>query len=102
MDAATVLTNVTELSASFSADRRARQMRRHLEPADFEALAKAGYLLTGVPVGMGGLWTDLQTSTRPISEILRSIARGDPSVALVSAMHPAVLSFWLGVPEAPE
>jgi alkylation response protein AidB-like acyl-CoA dehydrogenase len=51
---------------------------------------------------MGGLWVDLATSTRPIAEILRTLARGDPSVALVSSMHPAVLSFWLCQPEAPE
>ena len=28
--------------------------------------------------------------------------RGDASVALVSAMHPAVLSFWLATPRVPE
>ena len=90
MDSETVLANVSEISASFAADRRARQARRHLDAADFEALAKAGYLLTGVPASMGGLWTDLQHSTRTIAELLRVLAKGDPSVALVSAMHPAV------------
>jgi alkylation response protein AidB-like acyl-CoA dehydrogenase len=37
--------------------------------------------------------------------MLRELARGDPSVALVAAMHPAVLAFWLGVEtvdDAPE
>ena len=60
-----------------------------------------GFLLTGVPASMGGLWRDVASSTRPIAELLRTLARGDPSVALVSSMHPAVLSFWLCQPEAP-
>jgi alkylation response protein AidB-like acyl-CoA dehydrogenase len=95
MDAETVLRNVAAISQRFAADRRARQMRRNLDKADFDALADAGYLLTGVPADMGGLWTDLQSSTRPICEILRTLAQGDPSVALVSAMHPAVTGYWL-------
>jgi alkylation response protein AidB-like acyl-CoA dehydrogenase len=32
--------------------------------------------------------------------MLRCLARGDSSVALVSAMHPAVLAFWLASPNA--
>ena len=95
MDAATVQRNVATLAEAFARDRRERQLRRHLDPADFAALAEAGYLLTGVPADMGGLWVDLQTSARPISEILRTLAQGDPSVALVSAMHPAVTGYWL-------
>ena len=96
MDAATVQHNVATIAERFARDRRERQVRRHLDPADFAALAEAGYLLSGVPAEMGGLWTDLQSSVRPISEILRTLAKGDPSVALVSAMHPAVISIWLG------
>ncbi|HXG37092.1 MAG TPA: acyl-CoA dehydrogenase family protein, partial [Dehalococcoidia bacterium] len=61
-----------------------------------------GFLLSGVPAEMGGLWVDLARSTRPISELLRTIARGDPSVALVSSMHAAVLSFWLCQQDAPD
>ncbi|MPZ50794.1 MAG: hypothetical protein GEU75_16095 [Dehalococcoidia bacterium] len=37
-----------------------------------------------------------------MSEILRTLAKGDPSVALVSSMHPAVLSFWLCQDQVPE
>jgi alkylation response protein AidB-like acyl-CoA dehydrogenase len=95
VDALTVQSNVAAIAERFAADRRARQARRHLDKADFDALAEAGFLLTGVPASMGGLWTDMQTSTRGICEILRTLARGDPSVALVSAMHPAVLSVWM-------
>ena len=40
----------------------------------------------------GSTWP---TSTRTIAEIYRGLARADASVALVSAMHPAVLAFWL-------
>jgi alkylation response protein AidB-like acyl-CoA dehydrogenase len=98
MDAATVQRNVATIAEDFARDRRERQVRRHLDPADFAALADAGYLLSGVPADMGGLWVDIQTSVRPICEILRTLARGDPSVALVSAMHPSVISVWLSQP----
>ena len=70
-------------------------------PADFDALKDAGFLLTGVPVGEGGIWEDLRRSARPICEMLRILAHGDASVALVSSMHPSVLSFWLASPAAP-
>jgi alkylation response protein AidB-like acyl-CoA dehydrogenase len=102
MDAGSVQARVAEVAERFARNRPERQLRRHLDAADFDELARAGYLLTGVPADMGGLWVDIQTSTRPISEILRTIARADPSVALVSSMHPAVLSFWLCQPQAPE
>jgi alkylation response protein AidB-like acyl-CoA dehydrogenase len=102
MNVETVLNNVGEVARAFAADRPARQPRRHLERADFDRLAEAGFLLVGVPESMGGLWRDLATSTRPIAEMLRTLAQGDPSVALVSAMHPAVISFWLCQPAAPE
>jgi alkylation response protein AidB-like acyl-CoA dehydrogenase len=49
----------------------------------------------------GGLFETVSRSTRPIAEILRTLARGDPSVALVCSMHPAVLSYWLAGDEAP-
>ena len=92
---------VASVADEFAQDRPARQLRRHLDIEDFRKLAEAGFLLSGVPAEQGGLWTDIQRSTRPISELLRTIARADGSVALVASMHPAVLSFWLGQPEAP-
>jgi alkylation response protein AidB-like acyl-CoA dehydrogenase len=101
LDPNAVLDRVAAVSAGFAAKRPERQLRRHLEREDFEALTEAGFLLTGVPASMGGLWRDVASSTRPIAEVLRTLARGDPSVALVSSMHPAVLSFWLCQPEAP-
>jgi alkylation response protein AidB-like acyl-CoA dehydrogenase len=100
-DATAVLESVKDLAGTFVAARRERQLRRELDPRDFIALRDAGFLLTGVPVDSGGLWVDVPRSTRPIAAVLRALARGDPSVALVSSMHPAVLSFWLATPDVP-
>jgi alkylation response protein AidB-like acyl-CoA dehydrogenase len=102
MNARTVLENVREVSDRFAQDRKARQTRRHLDPVDFAQLAEAGYLLSGVPVARGGLWAGARESTRPICDILRTLAHGDPSVALVSSMHPAVLAFWIATPRVDE
>ena len=99
MDERDVLAAVTEVAAGFAADRRARQARRELHREDFDALAEAGVLRTGLPVARGGMWSSVAESTRPICEVLRTIAHGDPSVALVCSMHPAVLSFWLATPD---
>ena len=100
-DAAVVLDSVRQIAREFVKQRRQRQLRRELDPKDFASLREAGFLLTGVPAEQGGLWFDLARSTRSIAEILRALARGDSSVALVSAMHPAVLSFWLNTPRVP-
>ena len=86
---------VTELAGAWRESRAERQARRHLEPADFERLANAGFLHVAVPEAMGGLWRNVSESTRPICEVLRTLAAADPSVALVSSMHPAVIGFWL-------
>jgi alkylation response protein AidB-like acyl-CoA dehydrogenase len=100
-DPAGVLESVQELAGKFAGQRAERNLRRELDPKDFTALAAAGFLLTGVPVEEGGLWIDRPRSTRPTAEILRALARGDASVALVSSMHPAVLSFWLATRSVP-
>jgi alkylation response protein AidB-like acyl-CoA dehydrogenase len=101
MDVHTVLKNVGELSSRFAAERHERQQRRALVASDFSALRDAGFLLTGVPVEEGGVWQDVRRSARPVCEILRVLAHGDPSVALVCAMHPSVLAVWLTSPEVP-
>ena len=97
-----ILENVGKIAEEFAHNRRERQLRRNLDPADFKAISDAGYLLVGVPESMGGIWQDAPRSTRPVCEILRTLAKGDPSVALVSSMHSAVLNFWLSQPQAPE
>lgn len=74
-------------------------MRRSLQRADFDALRDAGFLQVVVPEDMGGLWRDTASSARTACELLRMLATADPAVALVSAMHPAVVAFWLLNPD---
>jgi hypothetical protein len=90
---------VAAVAADWRAGRSERQARRHLERADFELLRDRGLLLAPVPVEQGGLWEGVPNSTRPLCEVFRALAGGDPSVALVSAMHPAVLGYWLATPD---
>src|SRR3954468_10807121 len=92
IDAVTILDNIKGISAQFAQERRERQRRRELVQADFDALRDAGFLLTGVPVECGGIWEDVGRSIRPVADMLRILAHGDPSVALVSSMHPTVLA----------
>lgn len=102
MDTGAVLEEVRRIAARFASERPERQFRRQLDPVDFDELERAGFLLTGVGAPEGGLFDTVSRSTRPIGEILRTLARGDPSVALVCSMHPAVLSYWLATEAAPE
>src|SRR5688572_27716909 len=88
---ASVTDNVRQLAESWGKDRAERQRRRALDSADFDALRDAGYLLCAVPSDLGGLWRSVPESVRFIAELLRTLARSDPSAALVAAMHPAVL-----------
>jgi alkylation response protein AidB-like acyl-CoA dehydrogenase len=87
--------SIRDIAATWRAERQERQTRRYLDRSDFDRLRDAGLLLTAVPTDMGGLWQGVESSARPICEIYRSLAAGDPSVALVSVMHPAVIAFWL-------
>jgi len=96
-----VIANLKQVAAGFSKQRMQRLQRRHLERADFDLLAAAGFLGTGLSEADGGLWQGVRQSTRPYAEMIRSIAMGDPSVALVASMHPSVLTFWLGSGEPP-
>ncbi len=48
---------------------------------------------------MGGLWRDTPSSARMVCDLLRLLATADPSVALVAAMHPSVVAFWLLTPD---
>lgn len=82
-------------------NRLERQHRRHLDPDDFRILAEGGLTLTGVPAAKGGLWHDPWRSAPEYAALYRALAKGDPAVALVACMHPAVLTFWCVVAEAP-
>ena len=101
MDIQSIHDHVTKLATRFAGERAERQQRRALASEDFGALSEAGFPLTGVPVEQGGVWAGLSRSARPICDALRVLAHGDPAVALVSAMHPSVLSFWLASPDVP-
>jgi alkylation response protein AidB-like acyl-CoA dehydrogenase len=90
---------IHELAERWRGERAERQRRRHLERADFDALRDAGLLRMIVPQAAGGTWRDLPSSIRSLCDTYRRLAAADPSVALVSAMHPAVLSFWVASPD---
>ena len=95
-----LLAKIKALAREFAADRRQRQQRRALDPADIEALKAIGLHLAAVPEAYGGWWQGPRTSLRVQCNALRLLAQGDPSLALVASMHPAVLTFWRD-PEAP-
>lgn len=92
-----VIRDLESISAGFAEDVVSRQKRGQLDPDDFEQLKGAGFMLTGVPADQGGLWNGPAASARLYAEMVRTIAHGDPSVALVASMHPAVTGFFLGV-----
>src|SRR5439155_17240238 len=96
-----VLQAVAAVAEAFAAQRAERQTRTALDVGDFDRLADAGLLRTGLPGERGGMWQSVAASSRPICEVFRTLAAGDPSVALVASMHPAVLAFWLATVEAP-
>ncbi len=96
-----VVENIKELSDRFGSERHERQRRRALDRADFDALTDAGFHLTGAPPEMGGINGGVAEFTRPLCDMLRILAKGDPSVSLVASMHPAVIGGWLEVEDAP-
>ena len=96
-----VIENLQSIATQFAQQRDERLTRRHLERADFDRLAKAGFLLTGLSAADGGFWHDVRQSIRPYAEMIHTIATGDPSVALVAAMHPCVTIFWMGAATPP-
>lgn len=90
----TVRAAVAAVAHEFARDGLARGQRQTLDHADFAALTRAGFLGTGLPASAGGLWQGLRASVRQYAQLVRTIASGDPSVALVAAMHPLVLCYW--------
>jgi alkylation response protein AidB-like acyl-CoA dehydrogenase len=93
-NAQALLAQTGEVAAGLAKERRTRQLRRRLEPSDFQRLQDIGLHLVSVPVAYGGMWEDLSRSVRSLCELLRTLAHGDSSLALVYSMHPSVLSFW--------
>lgn len=103
-DAQSILNNIRDIANDFASERSERQRRRELLKEDFDRLRESGYLMVAVPTEFGGIWDGDKTGTRRVCEILRTLAHGDSSIALVSAMHPAVIGSagWLSISEAPE
>src|SRR3954447_18353890 len=100
IDAERILKDIKGIAAEWASQRSERQRRRGLDRADVERLRDAGYHLASLPIEEGGLWESPERSTPPLYELLRTLAHGDSSVALVAAMHPLVLfsGYWLGTP----
>lgn len=90
---------VGELASGWRTQRVERQARRRLDQADFDGLRDAGLLALVVPAASGGPWEGPSTA-REVCEVYRHLAGADSSVALVSAMHPAVVSYWHPVDQA--
>ena len=79
-DREAVHANVREIAAAFAAQRGERQQRRALDRADFDRLAQAGFLLTGVPARAGWPLGERARSRRGRSaRLLRTLAGGDSS-----------------------
>jgi alkylation response protein AidB-like acyl-CoA dehydrogenase len=93
-----LLADIRQIARHFAAERKDRQRRRALDPADIAALKAIGLHLAAVPEAYGGWWQSRQQSLRVQCQALRLLAQGDSSVALVSSMHPAVLSYWRDSP----
>jgi alkylation response protein AidB-like acyl-CoA dehydrogenase len=96
---AEITQTVDEIAALWRAQRAERQARRHLDRADFDLLREAGILRLIAPVEAGGLWQGADLSFRHLCGVYRRLGAADPSVALVSSMHPAVVVFWLASPD---
>jgi len=94
-----LLEAVDSVAEAWRLQRGERQARRQLEQKDFDALRGTGLLLSVVPADQGGLWHSTAQSARPLCEALRHLGGADSSVALVAAMHPAVIAFWLLSPD---
>ena len=103
-DSQSILNNVREIACDFASQRSERQRRRELVTEDFDRLRESGYLMVAVPTTFGGIWDGDTVGTRTVCEILKTLAHGDSSVALVAAMHPAVIQStgWTSISEAPE
>jgi alkylation response protein AidB-like acyl-CoA dehydrogenase len=93
-----VAESIRTIAAEWRAQRPERQARRALDRADFDRLRDAGLLTLAAPVASGGLWDGVAASLRPMADIYRQLAAGDPSVCLVSSMHPSVIAWWLMTP----
>lgn len=91
---ATILEQAARLSRDWASEWPDRQQRTRADPEDFTRLRNLGVPLMAVPTEFGGSWEGLARSARPICTMLRTLAQGDPSITLSSAMHHLVLDSW--------
>lgn len=96
-----ILAEAPKLAQEWAAAREDRQQRTQGEPADYQRLRDLGVPLMAVPVALGGTWESLAQSARPICTLLRTLAQGDASITLASAMHHLVLASWR-IPTVPQ
>lgn len=96
-----ILEQAPQLAQAWAAERHERQERTLGDPEDYQRLRDLSVPMMAVPVEFGGTWESLAQSARPICTLLRTLAQGDPSITLASAMHHLVLSSWR-VPAVPE
>ena len=87
--------SIGELAGRWREERGERLARRSLDQRDFDAIAATGFWAAVLPVENGGPFAGVESSTRDLCVALRTLAGGDPSVALVAAMHPAVIGYWI-------
>jgi alkylation response protein AidB-like acyl-CoA dehydrogenase len=79
--------SVVPIAERWRAQRDERLRRRGLDPADFEALREVGFHAACAPAADGGPGVVART-VRPLASVLRTLAGGGSSVALVATMHP--------------
>ena len=101
MSIASILEAAPQLASEWAAEREDRQTRTEADPADYQRLRDLGIPLMAVPVEFGGTWESLAQSARPLCTLLRTLAAGDPSITLASAMHLGVLGSWR-IPTVPD
>jgi alkylation response protein AidB-like acyl-CoA dehydrogenase len=101
MSATSIGLSIDSLAAEWVDQRADRFQRRHLERSDFDALAATGFTRLIVPVEFGGEWVSLAESGPAVVDAVSRLAVGDQSVALVAAMHHAVMIYWSAAPQAP-
>jgi len=67
VSASDILAAIDALADKWTSQRAERFQRRHLERADFDAVAETGYLRLIVPVEHGGEWVSLSETGRSSS-----------------------------------
>ena len=95
-----VVGNVDLLIPTWRDQRADRQARRHLERADFDQLRDAGLLALIAPSTAAGCGSRCRLGADDCVTSTAGSGAVDSSVALVSSMHPAVISFWLATPDS--